>query len=132
MLTNISSELISHIRNNRRGEIEAYQSLDDHSLGVAKYAYIFANEFGMGNWGHIIGVLHDKGKEKKEFQNYILDINGVPSHKNWTQHSKQHAYVGGIIARKMYGRSANNVIVNQIVSHHTGLHDYEEVENIIN
>lgn len=132
MLTNISSELISHIRNNRRGEIEAYQSLDDHSLGVAKYAYIFANEFGMGNWGHIIGVLHDKGKEKKEFQNYILDINGVPSHKNWTQHGKQHAYVGGIIARKMYGRSANNFIVNQIVSHHTGLHDYDEIENIIN
>lgn len=132
MLTNISSELISHIRNNRRGEIEAYQSLDDHSLGVAKYAYIFANEFGMGNWGHIIGVLHDKGKEKKEFQNYILDINGVPSHKNWTQHGKQHAYVGSIIARKMYGRSANNFIVNQIVSHHTGLHDYDEIENIIN
>ena len=132
MLTNISSELISHIRNNRKGEIEAYQSLDDHSLGVAKYAYIFANEFGMGNWGHIIGVLHDKGKEKKEFQNYILDINGVPSHKNWTQHGKQHAYVGGFIARKMYGCSANNFIVNQIVSHHTGLHDYDEIENIIN
>lgn len=132
MLTNISSELISHIRTNSKGEIKAYQSLEEHSLGVANYANEFANEFGMGSWGYLIGILHDKGKEKRDFQNYILDMNGIPGHKNWTQHGKQHAYVGGIIAKKLYGLSAYNIIINQIVSHHTGLHDYDEIENIIN
>lgn len=132
MLTNISSELISHIRTNSEGEIKAYQSLEEHSLGVANYANEFANEFGMGSWGYLIGILHDKGKEKRDFQNYILDMNGIPGHKNWTQHGKQHAYVGGIIAKKLYGLSAYNFIINQIVSHHTGLHDYDEIENIIN
>lgn len=132
MLTNISSELISHIRTNSEGEIKAYQSLEEHSLGVANYANEFANEFGMGSWGYLIGILHDKGKEKRDFQNYILDMNGIPGHKNWTQHGKQHAYVGGIIAKKLYGLSAYNIIINQIVSHHTGLHDYDEIENIIN
>ena len=132
MLTNISSELISHIRTNSKGEIKAYQSLEEHSLGVANYANEFANEFGMDSWGYLIGILHDKGKEKRDFQNYILDMNGIPGHKNWTQHGKQHAYVGGIIAKKLYGLSAYNIIINQIVSHHTGLHDYDEIENIIN
>ena len=39
---------ISHIRRNENGEIEAFQSNDEHCFGVAVLAKQFASEFGMG------------------------------------------------------------------------------------
>lgn len=42
-----------------------------------------------------------------------------------------HAYVGGAIAGKQYGKSADNLIVNQILSHHSGLHDSDEIDAAI-
>ena len=53
---------ISHIRTSSNGEIEAFQNNEEHSLGVAKLARTFASEFGMGTWGYVLGILHDKGK----------------------------------------------------------------------
>ena len=56
---------ISHIRKNQYGEIISYQSNEEHCIGVAELAKQFASEFGMGDWGYVLGILHDKGKEKK-------------------------------------------------------------------
>ncbi len=42
-----------------------------------------------------------------------------------------HAYVGGAIAGKQYGKSADNLILNQILSHHSGLHDSDEIDAAI-
>lgn len=63
-LTNI---IISHINSN--GDL---QSNDDHQLGVATLASQFAGDFGMSEWGKVIGLLHDKGKEKTAFQQHIM------------------------------------------------------------
>ena len=46
----IIPKYISHIRKNQEGEIVAYQSNEDHSIGVAALAKQFASEFGMGDW----------------------------------------------------------------------------------
>ena len=59
---------VSHLRKGQNGEIEAVQSNEEHSLGVAKLAAQFADEFGMASWGYTLGLLHDKGKEKHAFQ----------------------------------------------------------------
>ena len=123
---------ISHIRKNATGEIECFQSNEEHCKAVAELAKEFASEFGMGVWGYILGLLHDKGKEKKEFQEYIQDVNGIPGHKHWTQKGKAHAYVGAIMAKKLYGNSALSFFCNQIASHHRGLYDYYELEKIVN
>ena len=63
---------ISHVKKSAFGENCVFQSNDDHLEGVAKLAESFANEFGMGSWGRVLGLLHDKGKERKAFQEYIM------------------------------------------------------------
>lgn len=119
-------QYISHIRRETNGEL-IFQSNEEHSLGVAKLAEQFANEFGMGDFGYVMGMLHDKGKEKKEFQEYIQDRNDIPGHTKWTPEGKAHAYVGGLLARKVF-RQVYPLIGNPIMGHHRGLYDYSEME----
>ena len=114
---------ISHIRKNNDGVIEAFQSNEEHSLGVAKLAMQFADEFGMGDWGYVLGILHDKGKEKKEFQEYIRDINGMLGHKRWTQKGKAHSYVGAILANELYPEYFP-IMSQPIMGHHGSLQNY--------
>lgn len=116
--------IISHIRKDSPTQI-AYQSNDAHCLGVAELAEKFASEFGMGDFGRIMGLLHDKGKEKKEFQNYILYENELAEKRTYTQDGKAHAYVGGLVARKLYPREFE-LIGNPIMGHHRGLYDYTD------
>lgn len=123
---------ISHIKKSDTGEIECFQSNEEHCKEVAELAKEFASEFGMGEWGYILGLLHDKGKEKKEFQEYIQDVNGISGHKNYTHDGKAHAYVGAIMAKKLYGNSALSFFCNPIASHHRGLYDYYELEKLVN
>ena len=122
---------ISHIRLNSSGEVESIQSNEEHLSGVANLAERFANEFGMGSWGRVLGLLHDKGKERKAFQDYIKKNSGYDSTIQYpTEHT--HAFVGGVIAKSLYGKAATDLLCNQIVSHHTGLHDYYEMDGILN
>lgn len=123
---NLLPNYISHILLNENGDIE-YQSNEDHCLGVAILAKQFASEIGMGDFGYIMGILHDKGKEKKEFQNYIRHENGLTDKKMYTQEGKAHAYVGGLLAKKLYKREYC-LIGNPIMGHHRGLYDYTDME----
>ena len=123
------TEIISHIYQDKTGHW-VIQSNENHSAGVAKLASQFAGEFGMSEWGKVLGLLHDKGKETDIFQQYIKKESGYdPDIKICGKH--HHAYVGGILAQKYYGKSSCNFFVNQIVSHHTGLHDSDEIKGII-
>lgn len=121
------NEVISHIRKDSDDNIEAIQSNEEHSLGVAALARQFASEFGMGDFGYVMGLLHDKGKEKEEFQEYIQDVNNIPGHKKWTHEGKAHAYVGGLIAKMIMPMIAP-LIENPIMGHHRGLYDYLDLE----
>ena len=93
---------IAHIKKSAAGDHYLFQSNEEHLEGVAKLAEQFASEFGMGSWGYVLGLLHDKGIEKKEFQEYIHDVYGIPGHKHWTQMGKAHSYVGAILARQLF------------------------------
>ena len=104
----------------------AIQSNEEHNHGVANLAEQFAGEFDCADWGKVIGLLHDKGKEKKDFQNYIrkkseYDLN-TPIWKD-----KTHAYVGALLAKKYYG-SLSVFLSNPIMGHHAGLYDYGDFE----
>lgn len=122
---------ISHIRVDEIGKIISCQSNEAHSLGVAKLAKCFADGFGMGTWGYILGLLHDKGKEKHQFQAYIRAVNGISSHSDYTWEGKAHAYVGALLAQRLYGNQGKHLFCNQIASHHRGLYDYAELEMIL-
>ena len=119
-------QYISHIRRETNGEL-IFQGNEEHSLGVAKLAEQFASEFGMGDFGYVMGMLHDKGKEKKEFQEYIQDRNDIPGHTKWTPEGKAHAYVGGLLARDYYPHLFP-ILSYPIVGHHSGLDDYFSLE----
>lgn len=120
--------LISHIRKNSENLFEI-QTNKAHSEGVAKLAELFASEFGMANWGYALGLLHDKGKEKIDFQNYIRKASGydeeVPGWKD-----KSHAYVGALNMLSLYGESAKQMLANPIAGHHAGLYDYTELDSL--
>lgn len=122
------TKFISHLY--RKDEQWIIQSNDEHSEGVDRLSSRFAGEFGMASWGSVLGLLHDKGKESSAFQQHIKKESGYEPGCKVTGDT-HHAYVGGIIARRIYGKSSDIFLVNQIVSHHTGLHDYDEMEDIL-
>lgn len=118
---------ISHVRKDVTGEKYVFQSNEDHCMDVAKLAEQFASEFGMGEWGYVLGVLHDKGKEKHQFQEYIRDVNGIPGHKHWTQKGKAHSYVGAILAKQLFPY-VYPMLSYPIMGHHTELDDYGDFQ----
>ena len=121
---------ISHVRKDVSGEKYVFQSNEQHLKGVAKLADSFANEFGMGSWGRVLGLLHDKGKERKVFQDYIRHNSGyAPGIHCSSEHN--HSFVGGILAKNIYGKGSESLLCNQIMSHHSGLHDYCQIEEAL-
>lgn len=107
--SSIQKITISHIDNN--GVI---QTNEEHQRGVAQRAERFASEFGIGDCGRLMGLLHDKGKEQKEWQKYI---------QGGAKMGPNHSYVGAIIAQKLYPHIAP-LIAQPIAGHHRGLYDY--------
>ncbi len=128
----IEDTLISHLYQNKANGQWVIQSNGEHQRGVAEMAASFAGKFGLGSWGKALGLLHDKGKERIAFQQYIRNVNGLPVGDKRTYPEHHHAFVGGILAKELMGASVLNLLVNQIVSHHTGLHDYDKLEDVVN
>lgn len=123
------NEIISHLYKDKTYGHWVIQTNEEHTNGVAKLASRFAGEFGMAKWGKVLGDLHDKGKEVNSFQQHIKKESGFdPSIK--VEGDYHHAYVGGILARKLYGKASDNYFVNQIISHHTGLCDSDELDGL--
>lgn len=124
-------QFISHLYRNTEKREWIIQTNDEHQEGVAELAAMFAGQFGLSSWGRALGLLHDKGKERLAFQQYIRTSNGLPVDDNKLYAEHHHAFVGGLLARELMGMSVLNLLVNQIISHHTGLHDYIDVENTL-
>ena len=124
-------QLISHLYQNKENGKWIIQTNDEHQRGVAEMATSFSGLFGLPSWGHTLGMLHDKGKERDAFQQYIRTTSGLPvtDEKSYGEH--HHAFVGGILVTNLMGKSVFNLLANQIISHHTGLHDYVDAESVI-
>ena len=115
-------EIISHIYKDDK-DCWQIQSNKQHLEEVARISESFADKFSMGSWGRALGLLHDKGKERKAFQDYIRQNCGLQPELHPTgEHN--HAYVGGLLAKQLYGKGSESLLCNQIMSHHSGLHDY--------
>ena len=125
------NQLISHLYQNRDNGQWMIQTNDEHQKGVADMAASFAGQFGLPSWGRALGLLHDKGKERAAFQQYIRKMNGLPTSDKKRYDDHTHACVGGILAKELMGKDVSQLLVNQIISHHTGLHDFGDVENIL-
>ena len=106
-----------------------FQSLQEHSANVADLAKRFADIFDSGTLAYLAGWLHDKGKERDTFQNYILSTNGLAP-KNDAKGSHEHAFIGGVIAQRQIPLRFP-FLANIIMGHHRGLYDDDEVESML-
>lgn len=105
------------------------QSNDDHQRGVAERAEAFAAEFGMAEWGRVLGLLHDKGKEQRAFQQHIIKESGLnPNVK--VEGDYRHAYVGALIAKKVFPQQ-HLLMDNALMGHHRGLYDNGEMNEVM-
>lgn len=119
-----NQEHISHV-----GRDMSIQTNKEHSEGVARRAESFADEFGMGSWGRVLGLLHDKGKEQESFQQHIKKESGLEPDIR-VEGDYKHAYVGALIARQTYPQLAP-FLSYPIMGHHAGLHDYMDYEETL-
>lgn len=117
---------ISHIRETATGwEI---QSNDKHQRRVAALAARFASDFGMGEWGRVLGLLHDKGKEQEGFQRYIKKESGFQPEIKAVK--TPHAYVGAILAKQQFPQTFP-LMSNAIAGHHRGLYDVSDLKTLL-
>ena len=104
----------AHIRWDDRGAAIASQTVVEHLSGTAALSRAFAEAFGAGDDGELIGLLHDLGKCTDGFQNRLLrDGPRV-----------DHATAGAVACSKYYGRFEDAAC---IAGHHSGLPDFGNV-----
>lgn len=89
----------------------------------------FAGTFGMGEWGRILGLLHDKGKEQRAFQQHIRKDSGYDENAQ-VDGDYTHAYVGALLAHVHY-EDVLPFLAYPIMGHHAGLHDYIDYEHTL-
>ena len=122
----MKTTIISHVRQSDK----AIQTNEAHQRGVAALAERFAAKFGMGDFGQLMGLLHDKGKEQADWQKYIQGVTGFNEEFASLKAGPHHAYVGAIIAQKQYPQIAP-LIAQPIAGHHRGLYDYGDYKEEI-
>lgn len=118
----MDKSFISHIRSDN-----TIQSNFDHQKNVAQIASSFAKKIGCGDIGKVMGLLHDKGKEQKAWQQYLMGAVGYNNSYAHLSNRPHHAYIGALIANKDYPKFAP-LIAQPIAGHHRGLYDYCDYE----
>ena len=64
------------------------QSVEEHCKNVARYASNEAGSVHLSNTLYLAGLLHDLGKNSKQFDKYICDaFNGKEVHRGDVNHS---------------------------------------------
>lgn len=114
--------IISHVKL-QDGEF-SIQSNENHSLGVATLSERFASNFGFGAFGHVMGMLHDIGKEQSLFQTRIRRASGM---EEGAVPRAPHAFVGALIAKRLYP-SSWPFASWAMMCHHAGLYDQGKFE----
>lgn len=130
-MTLIDDKFIGHTHQNGNGKP---QLLKDHLLNTQRFAEDYASDLNLSKAAGLTGLLHDLGKIKGDFQEYILD----PKNNTKIDHSGLggafiKSYVDDYVKeKKITGeklrriRKFRDIIANAIVSHHNtrGLKDY--------
>ncbi|WP_207706902.1 CRISPR-associated helicase Cas3' [Alkaliphilus pronyensis] len=105
------------------------QTVNEHLLGTAKLARKFSQKINMGDWGELVGLLHDLGKATDLFNYYIKSNIGLikPSDKNYykSEHKVDHISAGAqyIFNSSLQDETVKAILSLLILSHHGGLID---------
>jgi CRISPR-associated endonuclease/helicase Cas3 len=105
------------------------QSVAEHVRTVAAFSEEFAAKIGLGRMGRLIGLLHDLGKEKQQFEEYICHCYRHPEDKTG-RGSVNHSTAGARLIYEQYFHSKDpyakltaQLIALIVGSHHGGLID---------
>lgn len=100
----------------------AWQTLSEHSCEVSGIAETFAKPFRSGTWAKCLGLLHDAGKARISFQNYLKVSNQIETDDfGYGEHS--HSGAGACWCRENLG-AAGLILSYCIAGHHAGLPDW--------
>lgn len=115
-------DYLAHTRINN-GLLEV-QSLQDHLESTAQIAGDFAAQFGLREWGEIIGLWHDIGKIQPKFQQFIKQEAGIiPFKHNFSTRERAHARIGAVAINRLLPRQCVPMAYC-IEGHHGGLPDW--------
>lgn len=106
---------------------ETWQTLREHSEAVGEMCADFAGSFGCGEWGRLLGQLHDFGKARSSFQGYLARANGLDD-EGYDNGSHGHSSAGASLAVERFG-AMGRVLAYSIAGHHAGLPDWSGGEN---
>ncbi|MGB4610886.1 MAG: CRISPR-associated helicase Cas3' [Saccharofermentanales bacterium] len=120
---------LAHLERDESGEIIATQSLIDHLMNTAKYAAEIGKDIDCYYLSFLLGVSHDKGKVKENFQKRILGL-----HNKRVNHSSAGAiylrhkiesmkFWGEIEKRGLREAGLRREILFYVITAHHGLYD---------
>lgn len=128
-------EFIGHTKITNDNTVET-QTLRDHLLNTMKYAEEFASDLSLQHVAGLAGLIHDLGKYKRQFQEYI--IKSTENNEHPAKGSVDHSSFGAIFIKELIDKKASptrdyydlldfgSIVENAIFSHHNflGLKDY--------
>ena len=99
--------------------------LSEHLLETSKLAQEFAKDIGQ-DWAGLAGLLHDFGKFRNKFQDYIRLKSGYERENAHIENGKRapHSTAGAIHATKILQPGFGHIIAYLISGHHAGLPDW--------
>ncbi|AKA48841.1 CRISPR-associated protein Cas3 [uncultured archaeon] len=117
--------LIAHVHQKGDGLWDSPHPLIEHLVGTGRLAGTFADKFGSGPWAEAMGLLHDLGKSRAEWQNYLRTKSGFEpeAHLEGKNGKIPHAIYGAVYAEQKYPFEGR-LISYGIAGHHTGLPDW--------
>lgn len=108
-------EYIAHFRQESDGK-RIFQTVPEHNRNAARYAYQSLEEAGLETAGYLAGLIHDLGKMKTEFQNYLLHGEG---HRG----SVNHTFAGcRMILENFHSGAGDEPLTAELLAYAIGAH----------
>jgi CRISPR-associated endonuclease/helicase Cas3 len=118
-------EHIAHVKELNNGQWDAPQLLETHLHETADLAAKFAAEFDSQEWGYALGMIHDSGKARTEWQEFLRRKSGYDEEASSEGPGKvEHSGSGAKLAEEVFVKDIGRILSYCIAGHHAGLPDW--------